>query len=103
MRVALRATIRGVVLSFKHRGLHRFFETKSAAGIPAAQSKRIAAMLAQLQEAEQPSDMNFPGWKLHPLKGFKPVRWSVWVSGNVRLTFAFDGRHVVDVDLEDYH
>lgn len=47
--------------------------------------------------------MNMPGWKLHPLKGREAGRWSVWVSGNWRLTFGFDGRDAADVDLEDYH
>jgi len=27
----------------------------------------------------------------------------VAVSGNLRLTFAFDGEDAVDIDLEDYH
>lgn len=30
-------------------------------------------------------------------------RFAVSVSGNLRLTFRFDGEHAVDVDLEDYH
>ncbi|HYP80237.1 MAG TPA: type II toxin-antitoxin system RelE/ParE family toxin [Steroidobacteraceae bacterium] len=30
-------------------------------------------------------------------------RWSVSVSGNWRVTFAFDGKHAVLVDYEDYH
>lgn len=30
-------------------------------------------------------------------------RYAVSVSGNWRITFAFDGEDAVDVDLEDYH
>ena len=30
-------------------------------------------------------------------------RWSVSVSGNWRVTFAFDGKDAVLVDYEDYH
>ncbi len=44
-----------------------------------------------------------PGWKLHPLKGQEAGRWSVWVSGNWRLTFRFVGPDAADVNLEDYH
>ena len=32
-----------------------------------------------------------PGWKLHALGGDLSGHWSVWVSGNWRLTFMFDG------------
>jgi len=30
-------------------------------------------------------------------------RWSIWVNGNWRLTFAFRDGHVFDLDFEDYH
>jgi proteic killer suppression protein len=47
--------------------------------------------------------MNVPGWKLHSLKGELAGQWSVWVSGNWRLTFAFEGDDAVLVDYRDYH
>jgi proteic killer suppression protein len=47
--------------------------------------------------------MNVPGWRFHPLRGPEKGRWAVAVSGNLRLTFAFDGEHAIDIDLEDYH
>jgi proteic killer suppression protein len=31
------------------------------------------------------------------------ARYSVWVSGEWRITFGWDGDDAVDVDLEDYH
>lgn len=48
-------------------------------------------------------DMNVPGWKLHPLSGDLTGHHSVWVNGNWRLTFAFDGADAVLVDYQDYH
>jgi proteic killer suppression protein len=30
-------------------------------------------------------------------------RYAINASGNWRITFGWDGRNVVDVDLEDYH
>jgi proteic killer suppression protein len=30
-------------------------------------------------------------------------RYSVWVSGNYRITFGFDCEDAIAVDLEDYH
>jgi proteic killer suppression protein len=47
--------------------------------------------------------MNLPGYRLHELKGERKGTWSVTVSGNWRLTFAFSDGHAYDVDLEDYH
>lgn len=50
-----------------------------------------------------PSDMNAPGNNLHPLKGELVGHWAVNVSGNWRLTFAFEGADVILVDYQDYH
>lgn len=47
--------------------------------------------------------MNVPGWKLHPLKGDLAEHWAVWVSGNWRMTFTFDGPDACVVDYQDYH
>jgi len=47
--------------------------------------------------------MDFPGWRLHSLKGDRARLWSVRVSGNWRIVFRFDGSEAVDVDLIDYH
>ncbi|AXR62887.1 hypothetical protein DQM68_19775 (plasmid) [Leptospira mayottensis] len=30
-------------------------------------------------------------------------RWSVWVNGNWRITFEFEGENAILVDYEDYH
>ena len=56
-----------------------------------------------LKKAEQGSDMDFPGWRLHPLKGDLADHWSVWVNGNWRMTFTFKGGNAVLVDYQDYH
>lgn len=47
--------------------------------------------------------MNIPGWKFHALKGELTGHWAVSVSGNWRLTFAFDGEDAIFVDYQDYH
>ena len=47
--------------------------------------------------------MGLPGLKLHPLKGVHKGTWSVWVSGNWRITFKFSGTDAEVVDYEDYH
>ncbi len=46
--------------------------------------------------------MNLPGYHFHGLQG-TPQRWSVRVTANYRITFAWDAPGAIDVDLEDYH
>jgi proteic killer suppression protein len=47
--------------------------------------------------------MGAANWRLHPLKGDLKGHWSVWVSGNWRLTFRFEGENAVLVDYQDCH
>ena len=63
----------------------------------------IRVILAALESAVELSDCEIPGKRLHPHKGTNPVRWSLDVSGNWRITFEFDGTNVYAVDLEDPH
>ncbi len=60
-------------------------------------------MLAHLDSATEPSDVDLPGYRLHPLKGDLKGRWSVTISGNWRITFRFVEGAALDVDLTDYH
>ena len=59
--------------------------------------------MSWLNAAVRPQDLDLPGLRLHPLKGSMKGRWSVTVSGNWRITFAFQGKDAVLVDYEDYH
>ncbi len=86
-----------------HKGLEAFFADGSKAGIQPAHAARLKRQLAQLDQAALPRDMNVPGWKLHPLKGQLVGHWAVWVNGNWRMTFKFDGVDACVVDYQDYH
>jgi len=92
-----------MIKSFRLKGLKRFFETGSKAGIQAAHAGKLSRQLSRLNQAKAPRDMNVPGWKLHPLEGDVAEHWSVWVSGNWRLTFTFENKDAVLVDYWDYH
>jgi proteic killer suppression protein len=93
----------GVIRSFKHKGLGRFFETGSKSGIQARHADRLRLILGLLNAATTPTDLALPGLKLHPLKGDRKGTWSVSVSGNWRVTFKFTGKDADVVDYEDYH
>jgi proteic killer suppression protein len=60
-------------------------------------------MLARLDEATRPQQLNLPGFRLHLLKGALAGYWSVMVSGNWRIVFRFEGDNATNVDLVDYH
>jgi len=92
-----------MIRSFRHKGLERFFRTGSKAGIDPVHARRLRLQLARLDAASDVSDMNLPGWHLHPLAHDLAGHWAVWVDKNWRLTFAFVGVHAVAVDYHDYH
>jgi len=92
-----------MILSFKHKGLARFFEHGSKSGIQAQHAERLRLILGRLNVATAARDMDLAGLCLHALKGERKGIWSVWVSGNWRVTFQFVGRDVELVDYEDYH
>jgi len=92
-----------VIRSFRHKGVEQFFHAGSKAGIQPKHAERLRKQLFALDNAKVPSDMNAPGWRLHTLRGELEGHWSVDVSGNWRLTFAFEGEDAVLVDYRDYH
>jgi proteic killer suppression protein len=87
----------------RHRGLRRLYEGGDVRGLNAEHAPRLRLILAALDAAEAPRDMDIAGWRLHPFKGARKAEWSVWVSGNWRVTFRFDGNSATDVNYEDYH
>lgn len=92
-----------MIHSFKHKGLAKFFETGSKAGIQAAHAERLRLILGRLNASVAAEDMGLAGLRLHPLKGTRRGTWAVWVSGNWRVTFRFVGVDAEIVDYEDYH
>lgn len=92
-----------MIKSFRHKGIERFFKTGTKAGIQAQHAGRLRIMLTRLDVAGRPEDMDAPGWELHPLKHDLAGYWAVSVSGNWRMTFAFEGTNAVLVDYQDYH
>ena len=64
---------------------------------------KLHDQLATLDSAADVSDMDLPGWRLHPLKGKNKGRHSIEVNGNWRMTFEFDNGDAYVVDYEDCH
>jgi proteic killer suppression protein len=92
-----------MIKSFKHKGLERLFTKGSASGVEAAYVARITLTLDAIDSAEQVSELDMPGFRLHRLKGDKRNLWSMRVSANWRITFEFENGNAYILDLEDYH
>jgi len=92
-----------MIRSFAHKGLEALFRKGSKGGIRPNHAEKLLRQLSFLNIAKMAEDMDYPGWRLHRLRGKLAGHWSVWVSGNWRLTFRFAGEDAVDVDYQDYH
>nr|WP_301289688.1 type II toxin-antitoxin system RelE/ParE family toxin [Erwinia persicina] len=92
-----------VIRSFKHKGLKKFFETGSTAGIDSRNADKIAFRLSALDNAKIIDDVDIAGFNLHPLRGDRAGIWSVTVTGNWRITFEFTDGDVFIINMEDYH
>jgi toxin HigB-1 len=89
---------------FRHRGLRRLYESSDARGVRADLAPKLEAILQAIEQADRMEQVGkYPGWRVHQLKGRRRDEWSVWVTGNYRLTFRLEGENVEDIDLEDYH
>jgi proteic killer suppression protein len=100
---ATRYNARLTITTFKHKGLEQFFKNGSKAGIQPVHAAKLSRVLGMLNEATEPAHMDVPGFKYHSLTGDLKGHWSVWVNGNWRITFTFEGMDAVLVDYLDYH
>ena len=87
----------------RHKGLKRLFENGETKGIRSDHVEKVENILAVLNRARKPEDVNLPGFRLHPLKGDLKGFWSVTVLANWRVIFRFEEGHACDVNLIDYH
>ncbi|MEP7366451.1 MAG: type II toxin-antitoxin system RelE/ParE family toxin [Acidobacteriota bacterium] len=91
-----------MIRSIRHRGLRRLWDGDPSR-ISAAMKDRLENVLSVLDAAGHASDVDLPGYRLHPLKGDMAGYWSVTISRTWRMTFRIEDGHAFDVDLVDYH
>jgi proteic killer suppression protein len=91
-----------MIRSFRSKALESFFETGSARRLSVQNTERVRRILLAIDDADQPEDLNLPGFYFHMLAGDQKGRYSVRVTGNWRITFGWE-QGAIDVDLEDYH
>ena len=94
------------VQGFAHKGLKRLYEEDNAKGVPAQSADKLRKMLEFLEAMNDEHELDMlPTWKAHKLTGDRSGRWSLSVTGNLRLTFQIDSveTEICDVNLENYH
>ena len=90
-----------MIISFKHKGLKKFFLYGIEKGIAPVHAAKLRLILAALNSAAEPIDLPFPGFKLHPLQGTWKSHWSIWVDAHWRITFRFIGEDLELVNYQD--
>jgi proteic killer suppression protein len=92
-----------MIRRFGHRGLRRLYEKDDRRGVNSDLVEKTARVLARLDVATQPEQLNLPGFRLHRLEGDLAGYWSVTVRSDWRIIFSFDVENTTDVDLVEYH
>lgn len=92
-----------MIVSFRHRGLKRLYETGDGRKISPLQLEKVGLILADLDAADTIAHLRRPGYRLHQLQGQLAGCHAIDVSGNWRIVFRFEEGRVHDVDLVDYH
>ena len=92
-----------MICSIRHKGLKRLHEQDDPRGVMAEHVVKLRDILARLDAARTVTDMDMPGFRLHPLKGRFKGLWAVTVRANWRVIFRFDDGGAEDVDYVDYH
>ncbi len=85
-------------MRFRDKRLKRLYEDDQTRGLNPDHIEAIRDVLSALNAATKPTELNLPGFGLHPLKGKLKGFWAVSISGNWRIIFRFDGPEPVDVD-----
>ena len=92
-----------MIKNIRHKGLKRLYEEDDPRGVRAEHATKLRDILARLDAAHALSEMDVPGFRLHPLKGDLKGFWGVTVRANWRVIFRFVDGAALDVDYVDYH
>jgi proteic killer suppression protein len=91
------------IRSLRSKALRRYWRRGDIGAINPVWRNKVRLILSRLDKATRPAEMDSAGMNFHALKGNQTGRFSVLVTRNWRITFAWDGDDAIDVDLEDYH
>lgn len=92
-----------MIRTFRHKGLKELFERGATRRVDSQLIRRCHEALTLINAAQDLKELNIAGWRLHQLKQYDPVRYSIWITGAWRITFEWSKGGADRVDLEQYH
>jgi len=92
-----------MIRSIRHKGLKRLYEDDDPRGIISQHAQKLRDIFARLDAATAVTDMDIPGFRLHPLRGELAGFWAITVRANWRIIFRFEDGDALDIDYVDYH
>lgn len=78
-----------MIKTFRSKALEVFAKQGDGRKLPVENHGRVRRILAVLDAATTPGDMNLPGFRFHGLST-KPKRYAVDASGNYRVSWEWD-------------
>jgi proteic killer suppression protein len=102
-RNASRDTLHQDPRRISHKGLKLLWVRGDARKLRPDWVSKIKRILAALNVASAPSELNLPRFHFHELKGDRKGTYALTVIGNQGVTFKWDPQGPYDVNLEDYH
>ena len=92
-----------MIRSIRHKGLRRLYEDDDPRGVMSEHAEKLRDILARLDASATATDMDLPGFRLHPLKSDSKGFWAVTARANWRVIFCFAEGDALDVNYVDYH
>ena len=92
-----------MIQSIRHKGLKRLYEDDDHRSVIASHAEKLHDVLARLDAATDPQDLDLPGFRLHALRGNLKGYWAIVIRANWRVIFRLENGEVLDVDYIDYH
>jgi len=91
-----------MIKSSRNKPLKELFLTGKSSKLDQKLIARCIRRLDALDQADQPEDMNIPGFNFRGLLG-NPKRYSVHINGPWCITFEWKENDAWGIDLEQYH
>jgi proteic killer suppression protein len=93
-----------MIRAFSDPESERIFRGERSRKLPPDIQQTARRKLRQLDSVERLDDLGMPrGNRLEQLKGFTPLRYSIRINDQWRITFCWSDGGADDVRIEDYH
>lgn len=93
-----------MISSFADKETEKIWKRRLSRKLPSDIQQTALRKLVYLNRAKQLQDLRSPaGNRLEKLKGYQPLRYSMRINDQWRLTFHWSDGEAYHVQIEDYH